>query len=57
MKWETPKEENVVPIQREQRNEQIFSKCQNDVYKSLDNVSRGAFRIHSEIYLGILSGK
>ena len=48
MKQETPKEENV-PIQREYRNEQIFSKCQSDLYKSLDNVSRGVFRTHSGI--------
>ena len=30
----------------------MFSKCQNDLYKSLDDVSRGVFRTHWEIYDG-----
>ena len=35
------------------KNEQIFSKRHNDLYKSVDNISSGVFRTKWNIYDGV----
>ena len=43
--------------EKETPNEQIIPKCYSNLYKSLENVSRGIFRTQSNIYDGVFLWK